>query len=63
MDASIRPMTIAEEAAFDAKVAVETGEPQPNRYVVGTDAHNEFHRRYCIALLRLTNPVDADGSA
>jgi hypothetical protein len=54
---------IAQKASEAAAIAFRTDERQPNPYPVGSEAHAEFHRRYCIALLRIGIAADAEQSA
>lgn len=53
---------IAQQAAEAAATAFRTDTPQANPYPFGSEAHAEFHRRYCIALLRMGIDADAEAS-
>lgn len=55
--------TIAHQAAAAAERYVRTGQPQANDYPAGTDAHVEWHKRFEIALLRLSVPAQCEGAA
>jgi hypothetical protein len=54
---------IAQQAAVAAATAFRTDTPQPNPYPVGSEAHIEFHKRYCMSLLRQGIDADAETSA
>lgn len=63
MDASISQVTIAQQADLAARKAVATFEPQPNPHTPGTPDAMEWARRYHVALLRHSQPEDAEASA
>lgn len=48
----IRRVTIAESADIAAKRATETMTVEPNPHQLGTADYLEWHRHYCIAVLK-----------
>lgn len=62
-DQSTPLVTVAKQAEAAARRCVATGERQANPHDAGTEQAREWQRRYEIALLRLSAPEGADGSA
>lgn len=56
---------IARQAAAAAEMTARTGEDAPNPYCAHLEPehHDEFARRFYIALQRLTEPSDSEASA
>jgi hypothetical protein len=62
-DLNIHLITIAESADAAARVAVETFTQQPNPFDMGTADYMEWHKRYCVALVRHSTAKECEVSA